>query len=356
MKKLLVYIDSLNNSGGIERIVFELIKEWNQFLSVSVLTKDEGECYYGRLEGITVRTIKQSKSLNMHNRVQRILSTLINAFLSVRKLKKINLDYDFYYVTTPMNAMELYLADVNASKIIVSEHGSAYGVNRVYKCIKKYIYPKVKCVCVPNTMDINCYDSLKARTSYIPHLLYLKNRIRSSLENKILLNCGRLTADKQQLLLLKIWASISDKNGWCLYIVGSGEEKRSLESFILDNQLQNTVKLLPAQKNIEEFYQKASCFVFTSRYEGFGLVLLEAMSYGLPCISFDCPSGPRDIVKSNENGFLVENNSVDVFQKRIIQLINMSRADLLLLGNNAYNFANSWNNDLIIQKWKDIFS
>lgn len=355
MKKLLVYIDSLNNSGGIERIVYELIKEWKAFISVSVLTKDKGECYYGELCDICVTSIDSTRKLNMHNRFQRIFSTFINTAVSIAKLRKSKLDYDFYYVATPMNGLELYLAGVDSKKIIVSEHGSAYGVNRVYKCIKNFLYPKVKCISVPNTMDINYYSMINANVIYIPHLLYLKNRKKSSLNNKILLNCGRLTADKRQLLLLKIWAKISDKNGWSLLIVGSGEEKKNLEKFIDENQLNNSVRLIPAQKNIEELYQNSSCFVFTSRYEGFGLVLLEAMSYGLPCISFDCPSGPRDIINNNKSGFLVKNNDVEEFENKIIQLINMSKSDLLTFGNNAYNFANSWNNDFILKKWKSLF-
>ena len=319
-----------------------------------MLTKDNGACYYGDLGDICIASIGCSRKINMHNRLQRIFSTLINTALSIVKLRKNKLDFDFFYVTTPMNGLELYLAGVDSKKIIVSEHGSAYGVNRVYKSIKKFLYPKVKCVSVPNTMDIKYYSMLGANVIYIPHLLYLKNRMRSLLNSKVLLNCGRLTADKRQLLLLKIWSTISDKNGWSLVIVGSGEEKKNLEKFIDDNQLHNSVSLLPAQKNIEKFYQNASCFVFTSRYEGFGLVLLEAMSYGSPCISFDCPSGPRDII-NNKNGFLVNNNNIDELKNRIIQLINMSKSDLLTFGDNAYFFANSWNNDLIIKKWKDLF-
>ena len=74
-------------------------------------------------------------------------------------------------------------------------------------------------------------------------------------------------------------------------------------------------------KKIEEEYRKASIFVMSSRSEGFGMVLIEAMSYGLPCIAFDCPHGPADIIANNQDGYLIEDGDLSLFSDKIITLI-----------------------------------
>ena len=357
MKKILIYIDSLNASGGIERVVYELISKWRLENEVDLLTKDEGGCFYGNLNDLKIMSIQNPKLINMKNRFQRIFVTFKNMLSSVYKLKKINVKkYDYFYVTTPLNAFELIKAGVAPQKVVVSEHGSAFGVNKVYQIIKKYIYPKVYCITVPNKMDLEFYKDLGANAIYVPHFLYFKNKPQNNLESKIILNCGRLTADKRQIELLKIWNQIQNKNGWRLYIVGDGEEKNTLKSFITNNKMEKDVIMLPAQKNIEEIYKKASIFAFTSRFEGFGLVIIEAMSYGIPCVSFDCPSGPRDIIKNEINGYLIENNNNNLFATQLEKMINLDQQDLKKLGNNAYIFANKWNNEKILEKWKMIFS
>ena len=210
-----------------------------------------------------------------------------------------------------MNAFELLCAGVASDKIVVSEHGSAYGVNKIYKNIKQLVYPKVYCVAVPNKMDVDVYKNLGANAIYVPHMVYMRQHERNRLDSHIILNVGRLTPDKRQDLLIQAWYKNKHKNDWKLWIVGDGEKKNELQLQIESLGLSNSVELLPATKNIDSIYRQASFFAFSSRFEGFGLVLLEAMSYGIPCLAFDCPSGPRDIIDDGINGFLVDNGNID---------------------------------------------
>lgn len=356
MKKILIYIDSLNASGGIERIIFELLKHWVKQYKIYVLVKDEGKCFYGLLDDVSIDSINNPRTINMKNRLQRILMTFGNSLTSIKKIKnKRIIDFDYYYVTTPMNALELLLSGIDSRKIIVSEHGSAYGVNYIYKMVKHYVYPKVNCVSVPNKMDVEHYNTYGVNAIYVPHLVYLKGKEMNSLCTKVVLNCGRLTADKRQLELLDIWKNIMNKNGWKLVIIGDGEEKDNLINYIKNNNLENTVELLPARRDIETIYKNASIFAFTSRFEGFGLVLVEAMSYGIPCIAFDCPSGPRDIILEGKNGFLVENGNYEQFSKKLELFMNLDKEELKVIGKNAYDFINNWENDMILEKWQQIF-
>ena len=356
MKKILVYIDSMRAAGGIERIVFELMRCWSASYVIELMVKDEGKCFYGDLSDYNVFSLECPRIINMNNRLQRILMTFGNSLISSKRIRKIDLiKYDFFYVTTPMNALELIMAGINTKKIIVSEHGSALGVNKVYKIVKRVVYPKVRCVSVPNSIDVLYYKKIGANAVYIPHLVYLKGKPMNDLSTRVVMNCGRLTADKRQIELLKMWNNIKNKNEWKLIIVGDGEEREKLESFIKENQLTSSVELLPARKEIETIYKKASLFAFTSRFEGFGLVLVEAMSYGIPCIAFDCPSGPRDIVIDGKSGCLIPNNNYEQYETTLEKILNMDEKELVKLGENAYNIVNSWDNNAIIGKWREIF-
>jgi glycosyltransferase involved in cell wall biosynthesis len=132
---------------------------------------------------------------------------------------------------------------------------------------------------------------------------------------------GRLTDDKQHHVLIDIWSQVKNRDDWVLKIIGAGENYQALQSQIAYLGLQKSVMLCPPTKNIEDEYASASIFVLSSRAEGFGLVLLEAMACGLPCITFDCPSGPRDIVRNACTGYLIEPGDNALFVRHLERLI-----------------------------------
>ena len=121
-------------------------------------------------------------------------------------------------------------------------------------------------------------------------------------------------------------------------IYGEGSEYDSIAEKIKIEGLSSKVFLHNPVQNIEDAYQQASIYVMSSLYEGFGLVLAEAMAYGLPCVSFDCPSGPSEIISNDRNGYIVPVGEVNLFAEKIISLIeneelrkqmgNMARADI----------------------------
>ena len=86
------------------------------------------------------------------------------------------------------------------------------------------------------------------------------------------------------------------------------------------------------------------------------MVLLEAMSFGLPCISFDCPSGPRDIIDDGKNGFLIPCYDKELFAEKICQYIMSNRGDKQKLGQEAIKKVKNWDNNQIIKKWISIFN
>lgn len=217
--------------------------------------------------------------------------------------------------------------------------------------IKRYIYPRMYSLSVPNKMDTELYKRWGCNVFYIPHIITFKLDCTNQLKDKIILNVGRLTKDKQQELLINIWNQIGFHGGWKLWIVGDGELKEKLEAQAMKSK---NVELFPATKNISEYYKKASLFAFTSRMEGFGMVLLEAMSYGVPCISFDCPSGPRDIIKDGRNGILVRQGDIEEYKNRLEGILNNDE-NLTEYSREARRTVMNWNTEKIIEKWKKIY-
>lgn len=177
----------------------------------------------------------------------------------------------------------------------------------------------------------------------------------SSLSSKRVLAVGRYVYQKGFDLLLRAWALV-EKNTteWELAVYGQGDRAPYMQ---LINDLgidQSRCHLYGPTSDIVREFLNSSIFVFSSRFEGFGMVVVEAMSSGLPVVSFDCPCGPKDILSDNEDGLLIENENVDKLALGISRLINdnILRAQMAKSGRkNVERFKM----ECIGQKWKDIF-
>src|SRR5690606_35159141 len=133
----------------------------------------------------------------------------------------------------------------------------------------------------------------------------LKCEFPVNLQARRFLAIGRLTPQKGFDLLLNAWAQLKGRReGWSLRIVGSGEEQQALERQIQQLADPESVELLPATSGVVEHLAAASAFVLSSRYEGLPVVLLEALSCGLACIAFDCPTGPGEVLGGQSNGLV----------------------------------------------------
>ena len=138
---------------------------------------------------------------------------------------------------------------------------------------------------------------------------------------KIVLAVGRLTYQKGFDLLLESWVEVNKvMPNWTLLIVGEGEDKIKLNNFIKRNNLNDSVKLVGNTNNIHEYYEKAEIFCLSSRFEGFGMVLIEALSFGLPIVSFDCEVGPAEILEGT-GSILVTQNDTELLALSLVNLM-----------------------------------
>ena len=165
---------------------------------------------------------------------------------------------------------------------------------------------------------------------------------------------GRLSPEKGYLDLLKIYLDLKNKKcKWHLDIIGDGSERSKLEKFIKENNLEKDVTLhgFKNSKEIEKLMHKASIYVMTSYTESFGIVLLEAMSNGLPCLAFDSAEGAKEVITSGRDGYLIKHRNFKAMEKKILDLTKdiETRKEL---GKNGRRKVKGYISDNICASWK----
>lgn len=165
----------------------------------------------------------------------------------------------------------------------------------------------------------------KCKCLYIPNVLDEIPIKAAPLKEKRLVSVGRLSPEKGFDDLLILFNKLSKNNpDWCLDIIGDGKEKSKLEEYIKENKLDDKVTLHGFRKKdyIDKVLQKSSIYLMTSHTESFGIVLIEAMSHGLPCIAFSSAEGARELIDSGRNGYLINNRNFEAYIKKVEDLMN----------------------------------
>lgn len=166
---------------------------------------------------------------------------------------------------------------------------------------------------------------------------------------------GRYTYQKGFDLLLKAWALVCmHVTGWQLHIVGDGELREALQRQVKELGLEESVCLCPATTDIKTVYQQASLLVMSSRYEGFGMVLLEAQTAGVPVISFDCKCGPSEIIKDGVTGYLIPEGDIQGMADKILALIS-NEGLRKKIGKQAFDDSSRFSEERIMKLWVDLF-
>lgn len=171
-------------------------------------------------------------------------------------------------------------------------------------------YPKLDAVTVLTSETAAAYErelGPGVRTALLPNMLPTVGAARAPLDNRVVIAAGRLTKQKGFDLLIDAWARVARRHpDWKLRIFGSGVLKNDLAQQIADKDLAGHVELMGQTKKLHEEMAGASIYVLSSRFEGFPMVLLEAMTHGLPCVAYDCYTGPADILTDGHDGVLVK--------------------------------------------------
>ena len=247
--------------------------------------------------------------------------------------------------------------------IIFEAHGSIYNESRllpnnvVIRLGKKlkYIFRKN---CVKNfdafvALSQESLGEWNIQNGFvIPNPNWIKADNISIFDSKIVVAIARHSHEKGLDRLLKIWKKIVQTHpDWKLEIYGEKLPESPLSQLVDDLRLQESVIFFDPLQDIAAIYQNASIIVMTSRSEGFPMVLVEAMAFGLPVIAYDCPIGPRVLIQNEVNGFLIEDNNEDKFVIKLGSLMN-DKSLRTHLGQNAKISVQKYDVEKIMTKWQ----
>lgn len=260
------------------------------------------------------------------------------------KSKKI-LELHFNYHQTPLAKSKELNQLRNYSDI-----KNFYYSEKLKSIIRKYD----KLVVLSKSDYKNWKEDFKNST-YIYNFYPFDSDEKSLLKAKTVISVGRLTHQKGFDRLISAWEIVHKKHpDWILNIIGDGELEKKLKNQVKSLGLENSIFIKPTTKNIEKEYLESSIYVMSSNFEGFPMVLLEASHIGLPCISFDCNYGPNELIQNNYDGFIVEQNNIELLAYKISLLIedeelrhSFSERTILKMEN--------FRLEKIIGQWKNLF-
>jgi glycosyltransferase involved in cell wall biosynthesis len=188
-------------------------------------------------------------------------------------------------------------------------------------------YPRLDALVTLTEADRTDYHAMLAATGTQVHAigngLPAGPHPRSPLTGKVVLAAGRLVPVKGYDRLLEAFAKVVEKRpDWTLRIYGDGIRRAALTARATELGLDGNVTFMGATGDIDGALAGASIHVVTSRFEGFGMTIVEAFACGVPVVSFDCPRGPREIITSGEDGLLVPDGDLDAFADALLSLID----------------------------------
>ena len=199
-----------------------------------------------------------------------------------------------------------------------------------------------------NLLD-NYKGKVNIKMQYIPLALnyYPKDSELSNLNSKNLIAIGRLDKVKGFADLITIMENLVNKDSEIkLNIFGDGPEKENLQELIKEKHLEKNIKLWGFKKYtfIKDYLKNSSLYLMTSFEESFGLVVIEAMSYGIPCIAFDSAKGILDVINEN-NGYLISDRNLEEYSSKILKYLNLTNKEKKMLSKNARATASEYSFD-----------
>ena len=192
----------------------------------------------------------------------------------------------------------------------------------------------------------------RTRVERIPNVVTPLLGDRADPGAQVVVAAGRLTRQKGFDLLIRAFAAAAaGRPGWELRIYGGGRDRAALERQIEETGLRDRIRLLGPTRRLGEAFARASVFVLSSRFEGFGMVLVEAMGSGLAIASFDCPRGPADIITTGHDGVLVPAEDVAALARELDAIMG-DRERRSALGAAAMETARAYEAGPIAARWE----
>ena len=364
MKKIALIRENLCDFGGCERVCVTLSNELSCFYDVSLINLYRNKSAYD--------INKKIKCVYLRNNKLRLRYSLIQDIKNLRNYLLEN-HIKIILIIGGTAALQTILATRGLNiKVVFCQHNSIVADLR-FKNLKEKIYrfilnKMIKIfsdrIIVLTKKDLEEYFinklevkrwKLKNIYNFISNELYRTNN-KYNLRSKKIITVGRFDYSKGYEYLVQVAKSIFTKHpDWQWHIYGDGEKiyKHQIIDLINKNNLEKHIILQGNHSNIYDLYQDYAFSVMTSRYESFGMVLVEAKAKKLPLVSFDINSGPSDIIRDGIDGFLIKPFDCKTMADKICELIEKPELRQKL-SDNAHGNLDKFNKEKIIKQWCDL--
>lgn len=366
--RIMFVIHSLER-GGAERVMSTMANYWSlQGEDVTIVTLETLD-----KDAYSLAAEVKRESLALAGESGNKLRGFWNNMRRWRKLRavvqKLEPDVIVSFTTNINSMMILALLGIHVPLIISERVDPLYpGIGHFRKLLRRCLYPSAAALVVQTeharTIMQHWFRSLRIRV--IPNPVSendsdvnqphapLRELLKVPEDARIIAGMGRLGPEKGFDLLIDSFSKVNAKHpDWHLVIFGEGRSRRELETRAISLGIQDKVHLVGLVLAARKYLAEADIFVLSSRHEGFPNVLLEAMACGLPVVSFDCNSGPGDIIRHEYDGLLVEPENALALEKAMTKLIeepNHRRA----LARNAHGVTERFALPRIMGLWRQL--
>lgn len=354
--KILFFIGSLRG-GGAERVVSRLANKFaEKDHQVTIVTKTP-ECVYTLHKDILWKPIFKTEDIknSIFNKSTRRITYYPRLYNSIKKIKP---DIILSFLVG-MNRQAILISRILKIPIIVSDRISHKSDMTIFNWIeRRVLYKYANNLVVLTEYDHNNYYSKFLKdVTVIPNPIYPSINENTPSREKIILAVGNLDRwyHKGFDNLIKAFSKISKKHpDWKLQIAGGGKKgKIYLQNIAKELGVVEKIDFMGFEKDVATIMQKSEIFILSSRFEGFPNVLVEAMSNGCTVIACDCMTGPREIIKNNIDGILIEEGNINEMSFNLNKLIADARLREELRKNSILN-VKRFDIDYIYTKWNKL--
>lgn len=358
MKRICFFIGDLNNSGGTERVSSVIASELQRRgYQIHILSLQCGnKPFFELADGIHISQLFTTAGRGM-----------LRLPITIMRLRRYLRQQQIDILIDVESMLALYalpaVAGLNIRHICWEHFNYSVDLGKASRRLARKLAARFADDVVTLTeRDKQLWltnTTCKANITAIPNPVTISLPTEINLhKKKLFLAVGRLTYQKGFDLLLQAWAQVALLHpDWRLRIVGDGEDKAMLEQLRRELNIEASTELVPKTNNIAAHYQEAAFFVMSSRFEGFGLVLVEAQTYGLPVISFDCDLGPAEIIKHGKTGWLCAAGDVSELSEKIGNALrNFDDVNLYnkLSVSAIKNVENRFSIDKVVGMWSEL--
>lgn len=351
------------NNGGAERVIANLANKLCEKYNIYILTFTKDNSFYSLNKNVNF--LNSNVILCRKNKISRLFSMACG----VRKVISFMDDsYKKYHpdiIVSFLHEADLLTYYVlrkryDDFKWISSERNDPQQYFLLKRLLLKRAYSQVDFFVLQSEFALNYYSYLSPKKKcIIPNPICVSDipEINSEDKSIILVSVGRLSKQKNHMFLIKAFMRIIDQipNTVKLYIYGEGPERKKIQTFIKKSGLDRRIFIMGATKNVLEKIRDASCFVLTSKYEGFPNALIEAMAMGLPVIGTDVATKTVANIIKSDYGILVPNNNIDKLANALLEMILNDEYRNYIRGRYKNEIQNRYSIDNIAVKWEQIF-